>query len=166
MDIISFQDHTIMTLLEQRQQGLFESIWRLTMQALHQLPLLVKKLFMFILTIIGFAGFLIWNNGIVLGDRSNHIAGLHFPQLFYFSSFLSFFAAPWLLTSDNLCAFFRRPSLKRSIASLIIAIMMFYLIHNYTLVDTCYYYYYYYFLYTSKQDKKRNYVFFSFDWLI
>ncbi|KAG2223415.1 hypothetical protein INT45_001721 [Circinella minor] len=131
MDIISFQDHTMTTLFE--QQRIFASIQQLIYQVFHQLPLLIKKLFMFLLTLVGFAGFLVWNNGIVLGDRSNHIAGLHFPQLFYFSSFLSFFAAPWLLTSDHLGAFFcRRPMLKHWIMIMIITVIMIYLIHHYT----------------------------------
>ncbi|OAD74167.1 glycosyltransferase family 59 protein [Phycomyces blakesleeanus NRRL 1555(-)] len=50
----------------------------------------------------GFAGFLVWNGGIVLGDRSNHLAGYNVPQLFYFSSFLSFFMAPWILNIKNI----------------------------------------------------------------
>ncbi|KAG2234541.1 hypothetical protein INT48_007354 [Thamnidium elegans] len=58
----------------------------------------LPNIFTFILTIISFAAFLVWNGGIVLGDRSNHVAGFHFPQLFYYTSFLSFFAAPWTLS--------------------------------------------------------------------
>jgi alpha-1,2-glucosyltransferase len=45
--------------------------------------------------------FLVWNEGIVLGDKSNHVAGLHFPQLFYYTSFFSLFSAPLVLTLQN-----------------------------------------------------------------
>ncbi|ORX88362.1 hypothetical protein K493DRAFT_236820 [Basidiobolus meristosporus CBS 931.73] len=55
----------------------------------------------YLINILLFIGFLKWNGGIVLGDKSNHIAGLHFPQLFYFVSFTSVFLAPYLITIGN-----------------------------------------------------------------
>jgi alpha-1,2-glucosyltransferase len=36
------------------------------------------------------------NNHFPPGDHSAHVAGLHFPQLFYFISFLTFFALPFM----------------------------------------------------------------------
>ncbi|KAI9248216.1 alpha-2-glucosyltransferase Alg10 [Phascolomyces articulosus] len=134
MDVISFQDQPLVSLWSQQQPSiaLLNVIRQLIVQTLQQYPLWIKKLYMFLLTIMGFAAFLVWNNGIVLGDRSNHIAGLHFPQLFYFSSFLSFFAAPWLLTSENVRSFFSRPSWKGIFTSLILAANMYYLIDHYT----------------------------------
>ncbi|KAJ3152954.1 glucosyltransferase [Geranomyces michiganensis] len=44
-----------------------------------------------------FAGFVQWNGGIVLGDRSNHIATIHIPQLYYFVSTVMGFS---VLSSD------------------------------------------------------------------
>lgn len=44
-----------------------------------------------------FLVFLILNRGIVLGDRSAHVATLHIPQLFYFSVFFAIFAWPYVL---------------------------------------------------------------------
>jgi alpha-1,2-glucosyltransferase len=55
--------------------------------------------------------FLVWNGGIVLGDKSNHMAGLHFPQLFYFTGFLSFFSLPW--TFSEIMSFLFQSSIKR-----------------------------------------------------
>ncbi|KAI8904378.1 alpha-2-glucosyltransferase Alg10 [Gorgonomyces haynaldii] len=40
---------------------------------------------------IGFVGFVVWNGGIVLGDRTNHVATTHAAQLLYFVGFTSFF---------------------------------------------------------------------------
>lgn len=34
------------------------------------------------------------------GDHSAHVAGLHFPQLFYFISFLTFFALPLMIDTQ------------------------------------------------------------------
>ena len=64
--------------------------------------MLIPHIVTFLLAIGLFGAFLVWNGGIVLGDRSNHIAGLHFPQIFYFTCFLSFFAAPWTLSVNSL----------------------------------------------------------------
>lgn len=54
----------------------------------------------------------------MLGDKSNHVAGLHFPQLFYFSSFLSVFAAPWILTTSavkHIVTWILQPNFKRGL---------------------------------------------------
>ena len=47
---------------------------------------------------LAFAAFLRWNGGIVIGDKTNHVAVLHFPMLLYFSMFSAFFAWPSLAT--------------------------------------------------------------------
>lgn len=45
-----------------------------------------------------FAGFVAWNGGVVLGDKSNHIATIHLPQMLYIWPFFAFFSAPLLIT--------------------------------------------------------------------
>lgn len=45
-----------------------------------------------------FLSFIIWNNGIVLGDKSMHVAVLHIPQIFYFVGFASAFLLPYICT--------------------------------------------------------------------
>ena len=45
-----------------------------------------------------FALFVVWNGGIVLGDKSNHIPVLHIPQLYYFLAFATFFGFPVLFS--------------------------------------------------------------------
>jgi len=49
--------------------------------------------------VLCFVIFVIWNGGIVLGDKSNHVAALHIPQLYYFASFSAIFLAPVLFDS-------------------------------------------------------------------
>ncbi|EFC45755.1 alpha-2-glucosyltransferase [Naegleria gruberi] len=46
------------------------------------------KFWSFALLAIGFLAFVKWNNGLTVGDRSNHIATTHVSQLFYFFSFV------------------------------------------------------------------------------
>ena len=43
-----------------------------------------------------FATFVLWNGSVVLGDKSNHVATLHFPQMLYFWPFTAFFSWPIL----------------------------------------------------------------------
>jgi alpha-1,2-glucosyltransferase len=42
----------------------------------------------YVLVLLSFVGFVVWNGGIVLGDRTNHVAVLHIPQLYYFTTTL------------------------------------------------------------------------------
>ncbi|KAJ3143296.1 glucosyltransferase [Geranomyces variabilis] len=58
---------------------------------------LVLALWPYITVALLFAAFVQWNGGIVLGDRSNHIATIHIPQLYYFASSLMGFS---VLSSD------------------------------------------------------------------
>lgn len=95
------------------------------------LPTVLPNILTFLLAIVLFAVFLVWNGGIVLGDRSNHIAGLHFPQLFYYTSFLSFFAAPWTLSKAAISSLFQC-SLKRLFTGIGSCLVTLYLIHKYT----------------------------------
>ncbi|KAF2471520.1 alpha-1,2 glucosyltransferas-like protein alg10 [Lindgomyces ingoldianus] len=41
-----------------------------------------------------FAGFVAWNGGVVLGDKSNHIATIHLPQMLYIWPYIVFFSLP------------------------------------------------------------------------
>ncbi|GIZ44523.1 hypothetical protein CKM354_000771900 [Cercospora kikuchii] len=44
-----------------------------------------------------FASFILWNGGVVLGDKSNHIATINLPQMLYIWPFITFFSWPLLL---------------------------------------------------------------------
>ncbi|KAJ7770900.1 glucosyltransferase [Mycena maculata] len=48
-----------------------------------------------------FAAFVVWNGGIVLGDKSNHIPSLHIPQLYYFIAFSAAFGWPVLISGEG-----------------------------------------------------------------
>lgn len=66
---------------------------------------LLKHFFLHVCLIVLFAKFVYSNNGIVLGDKSNHKPCLHIVQLFYFSVFACVFEFPVLL--DDLIWAFR-----------------------------------------------------------
>ncbi|EGO27531.1 glycosyltransferase family 59 protein [Serpula lacrymans var. lacrymans S7.9] len=48
-----------------------------------------------------FGSFVVWNGGIVLGDKSNHIPSFHVPQLYYFIGFSTMMAWPVLLSGPG-----------------------------------------------------------------
>ncbi|KAI8079750.1 asparagine-linked glycosylation 10 [Halteromyces radiatus] len=115
--------------------SLFKSILSLLLLTLKNILSIVPRLLTFLATLIGFCAFLVHNGGIVLGDKSNHLAGLHFPQLFYYISFSSFFGAPFLLTWSrvmsciNIVIGWNTKSFLFGLSSLTI---MVYLIRHYT----------------------------------
>ncbi|KAK7694275.1 hypothetical protein QCA50_001456 [Cerrena zonata] len=49
------------------------------------------------LVVAGFAAFVVWNGGIVLGDKSNHVPVFHIPQMYYFLGFSSLLGLPALV---------------------------------------------------------------------
>lgn len=61
--------------------------------------LIVSRLWPCIALLCLFASFVIWNGGVVLGDKSNHVATIHLPQLLYIWPFFVFFSAPLLYPS-------------------------------------------------------------------
>ncbi|EON62710.1 hypothetical protein W97_01934 [Coniosporium apollinis CBS 100218] len=51
----------------------------------------------YLLLLVSFAGFVAWNGGVVLGDKSNHVATIHLPQMLYLWPYITFFSFPLLL---------------------------------------------------------------------
>lgn len=47
-----------------------------------------------IIIIVLFALFVLWNGGVVLGDKSNHVATIHAPQMLYLWPYITFFSLP------------------------------------------------------------------------
>ncbi|KAI6820853.1 hypothetical protein KC340_g8468 [Hortaea werneckii] len=57
---------------------------------------LILGLLPYLTLLAGFAGFVLWNGSVVLGDKGNHTATLHLPQLLYLWPFMTFFSLPIL----------------------------------------------------------------------
>lgn len=63
-------------------------------------PLLIlRKLWPYLSILASFGYFVYWNGGVVLGDKTNHVATIHLPQLLYLWPFISFFSFPLLIPS-------------------------------------------------------------------
>ncbi|OHX00502.1 alpha-glucosyltransferase alg10 [Colletotrichum incanum] len=59
----------------------------------------LKKVYPHITVMALFAGFVAWNGGVVLGDKSNHVATLHLAQMLYIWPLFAFFSFPLFLPS-------------------------------------------------------------------
>ncbi|KAG4432984.1 hypothetical protein IFR05_011528 [Cadophora sp. M221] len=56
--------------------------------------LLFTRIWPYIALLASFVGFVVWNGGVVLGDKANHVATIHLPQMLYIWPFIAFFSAP------------------------------------------------------------------------
>ncbi|KAJ3303542.1 glucosyltransferase [Kappamyces sp. JEL0829] len=70
---------------------LLSVLWGFLWTCLRKLNVVLKRLWPYCVLLALFAGFVVWNGGIALGDKSNHQMSLHFPQLLYFAAFSCFF---------------------------------------------------------------------------
>lgn len=74
--------------------------------------LLLTRLWPYIGLLASFVGFVVWNGGVVLGafvhsqiahlltsigDKANHVATIHLPQMLYIWPFIAFFSAPLIV---------------------------------------------------------------------
>ncbi|KAB5572140.1 DIE2/ALG10 family-domain-containing protein [Coniochaeta sp. 2T2.1] len=57
----------------------------------------IKQIWPYISVAACFAGFVVWNGGVVLGDKSNHVATIHLAQMLYLWPLFAFFSAPLLI---------------------------------------------------------------------
>lgn len=57
----------------------------------------IKAVLPYVVLLGTFAAFVIWNGGVVLGDKSAHVATVHIPQMLYLWPYMVFFSAPLVL---------------------------------------------------------------------
>ncbi|KAL8849334.1 MAG: hypothetical protein Q9221_005685 [Calogaya cf. arnoldii] len=57
---------------------------------------LLPHLYPYILMLGCFGFFVLWNGGVVLGDKENHVASLHLAQMLYLWPYIMFFSFPLL----------------------------------------------------------------------
>lgn len=65
------------------------------------IPSLIQPSIPYIICCLVFGSFVVWNGGIVLGDKSNHIPVIHIPQIYYFIASATFFAWPVLISCEG-----------------------------------------------------------------
>ncbi|KAI0095289.1 glucosyltransferase [Irpex rosettiformis] len=65
------------------------------------LPQILPPFVPYSIVLAAFAAFVVWNGGIVLGDKSNHVPAFHIPQLYYFVGFTTLMGWPALLANKD-----------------------------------------------------------------
>ena len=98
----------------------------------NQRLLVTRNVAPFMPAFLGSVFFLWWNKGIALGDKENHVPGIHVPQLFYLATFCVVFAFPTYATPRYFMVLFRRicgrPSrIRKSAAFFALIVLIVYL---------------------------------------
>ncbi|GJJ09535.1 hypothetical protein Clacol_003758 [Clathrus columnatus] len=104
------------------------------------LPFLLIPSLPYLLCLFTFAGFVVWNGGIVLGDKSNHTLVFHIPQLYYFISAATFFGWPLFLGFEGGLIGLARVikyrmigTRSRILTTLVVTLLMCWSIHKFTI---------------------------------
>lgn len=114
-------------------------LWEFVTAPAHLMAVVVAT-WPYLLVAAGFAGFMVWNGGIVVGDRTSHEACLNFPQIFYFLSFTLLFSLPVTLCHQRALRFLqslrKRPLLYLALtAGALLLVWKFTHVHRYLLAD-------------------------------
>lgn len=91
----------------------------------------IVNVYSYMIVGLGFAVFIFVNKGIVVGDRTQHEACLHFPQLFYFLVMTNIFAV-FQLTSPYKIIDFLKFCWRNLILVLLFMTVAFVMVHYYT----------------------------------
>ncbi|CAK9799305.1 Putative Dol-P-Glc:Glc(2)Man(9)GlcNAc(2)-PP-Dol alpha-1,2-glucosyltransferase [Anthophora quadrimaculata] len=107
---------------------------------------LCVQLFPYVIVCLTFVAFIVWNKGIVVGDKTAHIPTIHISQLLYFSVFLFCFSWPYMIVNwKDYIKFVRKHWIfTGSILGLLTVIVHFNtLVHPYVLADNRHYVFYF-----------------------
>ncbi|XP_022915025.1 dol-P-Glc:Glc(2)Man(9)GlcNAc(2)-PP-Dol alpha-1,2-glucosyltransferase [Onthophagus taurus] len=114
--------------------------------ALKKLPVSVMvNSFYYVMLFLGFLAFLVINKGIVVGDKTAHVAVIHIPQLFYFATFTLIFAwHHFLVLIPSFLNFACKRPICFFIAIIAMGLIVRYntLVHPYLLADNRHYTFY------------------------
>ncbi|ESQ40154.1 hypothetical protein EUTSA_v10013300mg [Eutrema salsugineum] len=113
--------------------------------------MLLVKFSPFIVVVVAFGIFILWNGGIVLGAKEAHVVSPHFAQIMYFSLVSALFTAPLHFSVDQLRHLFQKLHknwplrLLLTLMALIagfVSVHFFSLAHPYLLADNRHYPFY------------------------
>ncbi|EXJ80997.1 hypothetical protein A1O3_07285 [Capronia epimyces CBS 606.96] len=111
------------------------------------IPPLLLDLWPQVSLLAAFTAFVIWNGGVVLGDKDNHIATMHLPQMLYIWPLIIFFSWPVMLPQLSYIPALRTrpPRLSTSLtllALMLVTVNLNTVIHPFTLADNRHYTFY------------------------
>ncbi|XP_076302613.1 dol-P-Glc:Glc(2)Man(9)GlcNAc(2)-PP-Dol alpha-1,2-glucosyltransferase-like [Lasioglossum baleicum] len=144
--VISHEQYSSVTYLRLLWKKIIEETchgWKLFIKFITQLCV---QMFPYIIVCLLFFTFVIWNKGIVIGDKSAHVPTVHIPQLLYFSTFLFCFLWPYMIIywKDYLKFISKHWILGSCVLILLTLIVHFNtLVHPYVLADNRHYVFYF-----------------------
>ncbi|XP_053998466.1 putative Dol-P-Glc:Glc(2)Man(9)GlcNAc(2)-PP-Dol alpha-1,2-glucosyltransferase isoform X1 [Hylaeus anthracinus] len=128
-------------------------LWKKIIEECHGWASFVKfiirmcvELLPYVTVCLTFLTFVIWNKGIVVGDRTAHVPTIHVPQLLYFSAFLFCFLWPYMIDHwKDYINFIQRHWLSGScfLICLTVIVDSNTLVHPYVLADNRHYVFYF-----------------------
>ena len=80
-----------------KPQDLALTVISIAIAAMCNLPTVLRRVYPHLVVAALFGGFVYWNGGVVLGDKSNHVATLHLAQMLYLWPLVAFFSVPLFL---------------------------------------------------------------------
>uniref|UniRef100_A0A146M637 Dol-P-Glc:Glc(2)Man(9)GlcNAc(2)-PP-Dol alpha-1,2-glucosyltransferase n=1 Tax=Lygus hesperus TaxID=30085 RepID=A0A146M637_LYGHE len=86
------------TMKQLRKKNTWSIVWSSKIPAEHLIRMaqrIIEDTYSYIAVCCLFVGFVAYNKGIVVGDRSAHEAVIHLPQILYFSAFFCVFTLPY-----------------------------------------------------------------------
>ncbi|KAL9655170.1 hypothetical protein ABK040_008945 [Willaertia magna] len=135
--------------------NLLNDIYLFIVFILNNLVIIIKTFWTFILLALGFLLFIFYNKGLTVGDKSNHIAIFHLPQLFYFTMFICFMDPVLLLQNlINLFNYLKQQSFTKNLKYLSLFILS---IGILTLLN-----YHFQYVHLFIKSDNRHYVFYLF----
>ncbi|KIV89478.1 hypothetical protein PV10_06874 [Exophiala mesophila] len=128
-------------------QDFFTTTMSLARSAAPIIPQILVDIWPQLVLLASFAGFVFWNGGVVLGDKTNHIATIHLSQMLYIWPLIVFFSWPVMLPLFTDVSSLRRrlPRFTTIVAFTVLGLLVVHfntLVHPFTLADNRHYTFY------------------------
>uniref|UniRef100_T2MC99 Dol-P-Glc:Glc(2)Man(9)GlcNAc(2)-PP-Dol alpha-1,2-glucosyltransferase n=1 Tax=Hydra vulgaris TaxID=6087 RepID=T2MC99_HYDVU len=140
LEFLSAQNST-----ESNDRGLLQALFDVILGGLNNFWKLLLKFYPYLSVFVGFVVFVYKNNGLVVGDRTNHEVSLNFPQVLYFSIFVMFFSCHLLTRYKQFIVSIKKINIWFCILTFIVMFLMvhhFTMAHRYLLADNRHYTFY------------------------
>jgi len=131
--------------------SLTEEVWDISLKLWKSKCEIVIAFAPFVVVMVAFVAFIIWNGGIVLGAKEAHVVSPHFAQFLYFGLVSAAALLPWHFTPNRVLDLFHLSGKNKTCSSLavlmglglsFVAVHFFSIAHPYLLADNRHYTFY------------------------
>lgn len=154
LDLLDCRVHKNLLAKHHNSATYVKLLWKPIMEEIRRGPTLFiqfvaklcNDLLSYLTVCLMFLAFVIWNKGVVVGDRTAHIPTIHIPQLFYFSVFVFAFSWPYMVVHwRKYLSFVQGHWILGSCFFALLTIVVHFntLVHPYVLADNRHYVFYF-----------------------